>query len=83
MPAVRLDKDEWVTELGGDVWDDEFRVRIERQLWVLTRALLARGQSVILDWGTGRGLNGTRSGSGPVRWGRRWNSITSRCRGTN
>jgi len=51
MPAVRLDKDEWVTGLGGDVWDDEFRVRIERQLWVLTRELLARGQSVILEWG--------------------------------
>jgi predicted kinase len=46
-----LDKDEWTTQLGHDVWDDEFRVRIERQLWDLTQELLSRGQSVILEWG--------------------------------
>ena len=51
FPAVRLDKDEWVTQLGADVWDDEFRVRLERQLWALTQTLLALGQSVILEWG--------------------------------
>jgi predicted kinase len=51
IPAVRLDKDEWVHQLGADVWDDAFRVRIERQLWALTLELLARGQSVILEWG--------------------------------
>jgi predicted kinase len=46
-----LDKDEWTTQLGHDVWDDEFRVRIERQLWDLAQELLSRGQSVILEWG--------------------------------
>ena len=51
IPAVRLDKDGWVTQLGADVWDEEFRVRLERQLWVLTQELLAQGQSVILEWG--------------------------------
>ena len=51
IPAIRLDKDAWVTQLGADVWDDEFRVRLEQQLWVLTQDLLARGQSVILEWG--------------------------------
>ena len=51
MPAIRLDKDQWTTDLGLDVWDDEFRVRIERQLWALTQELLAHGQSVILEWG--------------------------------
>ncbi len=51
VPAIRLDKDLWVNELGADVWDDEFRVRLERRLWVLTQDLLARGQSVILEWG--------------------------------
>jgi predicted kinase len=51
IPAIRLDKDEWVTRLGGDVWDAEFRARLERQLWALTQELLARGQSVILEWG--------------------------------
>ena len=51
IPAIRLEKDEWVTQLGADVWDDGFRVRLEHQLWVLTQDLLARGQSVILEWG--------------------------------
>ncbi len=49
--AVRLDKDGWATALGADVWDEEFRVRLERQLWVLSQDLLARGQSVVLEWG--------------------------------
>ena len=51
IPAIRLDKDGWVTQLGADVWDDEFRVRLERQLWALAQELLAHGQSVILEWG--------------------------------
>ncbi|MHB1854346.1 MAG: AAA family ATPase [Acidimicrobiales bacterium] len=51
IPAIRLNKDDWVAQLGGDVWDDEFRVRVEQQLWILTQALLAHGQSVILEWG--------------------------------
>lgn len=51
IPAIRLDKDGWVTQLGADVWDDVVRVRIERQLWGLTQELLAHGQSVILEWG--------------------------------
>jgi predicted kinase len=51
IPAVRLDTDAWATQLGADVWDEEFRVRLERQLWFLTRDLLALGQSVILEWG--------------------------------
>jgi predicted kinase len=51
IPAIRLDKDGWTTELGADLGDDEFRMRLERQLWVLSQNLLARGQSVILEWG--------------------------------
>jgi predicted kinase len=51
MPAVRLNKDDWVTRLGHDVWDDAFRIRIEAQLWDLARDLLAQGTSVILEWG--------------------------------
>lgn len=35
----------------ADLWDDDFRVRLERQLWVLSQDLLAQGQSVILEWG--------------------------------
>jgi predicted kinase len=51
IPAIRLNKDDWVTQLGADVWDDEFRDRIEAQLWALTLELLAQSQSVILEWG--------------------------------
>ena len=51
IDAIRLDKDGWVTQLGGDVWDDAFRVRVEQQLWQLSLDLLARGQNVILEWG--------------------------------
>ena len=51
IPAIRLNKDQWTTQLGHDVWDDEFRLRVEAQLWALTRELLAQGQSVILEWG--------------------------------
>jgi predicted kinase len=51
IPAIRLDKDEWTTELGLDVWDDELRVRVEARLWALAQELLANGQSVILEWG--------------------------------
>src|SRR5438045_6736241 len=49
--AIRLDKDGWASQLGADLWDQEFRVRLEHQLWVLSQDLLARGQSVILEWG--------------------------------
>jgi predicted kinase len=51
MPAIRLDKDQWTTQLGFDVWDDEFRVLLEAQLWALAQELLAKAQSVILEWG--------------------------------
>ena len=51
IPAIRLDKDQWITQLGLDVWDDELRVRVERQLWALAEELLVHGQSVILEWG--------------------------------
>ena len=37
IPAIRLDKDGWVRQLGADVWDDDFRMRLEHQLWVLTQ----------------------------------------------
>lgn len=51
MPAIRLDKDDWVNRLGHDVWDDAFRVRLEAALWDLAQEMLARGVSVILEWG--------------------------------
>lgn len=69
IPAIRLDKDQWATELGHDVWDDEFRVRLEQQLWALTQDLLAQGQSVVWSGATGRALNGMGNDSGREPWG--------------
>jgi predicted kinase len=51
IPAIRLNKDEWAIQLGADLWDEEFRLRLERQLWLHSQELLAQGQSVILEWG--------------------------------
>ena len=51
IAAIRLDADGWITQLGADLWDEEFRARLEHQLWVLSLDLLAQGQSVILEWG--------------------------------
>lgn len=51
IPAIRLDADEWMLQLGFDLWDEGARGRVEAQLWVLAQELLAGGQSVILEWG--------------------------------
>ena len=51
IPAIRLNKDDCVRQLGQDVWDDEFRGRIEARLWDLAQELLAHDMSVILEWG--------------------------------
>jgi predicted kinase len=49
--AVRLCPDEWMADLGVDLYDEPFRDRFERRLWLLAQELLARGQSVILEFG--------------------------------
>ena len=51
IPAVRLSPDEWMSELGIDLWDEAARDRIERLFWQLAKDLLRRGQSVILESG--------------------------------
>ena len=37
IPAIRLDKDRWTTQLGADVWDEEFRARLEHSYGFLPR----------------------------------------------
>ena len=49
--AVRLSPDEWKHALGIDYYDEDGRVRVEAQLWVLAQELLALGQSVVLEHG--------------------------------
>jgi predicted kinase len=51
LPAVRLCPDEWMTELGIDLWDEAARDRIERLFWQLAQELLRHRQSVVLESG--------------------------------
>jgi len=49
--AQRFTKDEWVLALGGDLFDECLRVRMEAQLIELTFELLSAGRNCILDFG--------------------------------
>ena len=49
--ALRFTKDELVLALGGDLYDDELRDRMEAMLIELAFELLAAGRSCILDFG--------------------------------
>jgi predicted kinase len=49
--AQRFTKDERVCALGGDLFDDQLRIRVEAQLIELAFELLAAGRSCILDFG--------------------------------
>ena len=49
--AQRFTKDEWVRDLGGDLWDEQLRIRVETDLVELAFELLAAGRSCILDFG--------------------------------
>jgi len=51
VPAVRLCPDDWMAELGIDLFDVATRVRLERAFWQLAQDLLRLGQSVILESG--------------------------------
>jgi len=51
--AVRFSPDEWMEQLGIDIWDATARERIETRQWILTQELLATGTvNVIIEWGT-------------------------------
>jgi predicted kinase len=51
VPAVRLCPDEWMTDLGIDLYDEPARERLERLFWRHTQDLLRVGASVILESG--------------------------------
>lgn len=51
LSAVRLCPDEWLTELGFDLFDGAARDRVERSLWRHAQALLAAGVVVIMENG--------------------------------
>lgn len=52
LGAVRLAPDEWMDALAFDLYDEEARGRVEALQWELARELLARGLTVIIEWGT-------------------------------
>ena len=51
LDAVRMCPDDWMSDAGIDLWDDESRARIERFQLDLALMHLRRGTNVIIEWG--------------------------------
>lgn len=51
LPAVRLCPDEWMANLGIDLFNNNVRDKLEVQLWSFAQSLLNQGQNVILENG--------------------------------
>ena len=52
LNAIRFSADEWLDALAINLWDEQTRARIEALQWQVTQQLLARGLTVIIEWGT-------------------------------
>ena len=52
LNGFRLSADGWMEMLNVNLWDGDFRDRIERLQWDLAQELLRRQQTVIIEWGT-------------------------------
>jgi predicted kinase len=50
--AVRLNPDEWMAELGVDLFDEPFRARLEGRLTGLAGEVLAGGGRVVVEFGS-------------------------------
>ena len=50
--AVRFNSDEWMTDLGVDLFDEAFRDRLEQRMLRLTAELLAAGGRVVIEFGS-------------------------------
>lgn len=50
-PVVRLSPDEWMADLGIDLFDVGGRDRLERRFWLVAQDVLRTGGSVILESG--------------------------------
>jgi predicted kinase len=51
IPAVRLCPDDWMADLGIDLFDERTRDRLERRFWSHAQDLLALDVTVILEFG--------------------------------
>jgi predicted kinase len=52
LHAIRFSPDEWMDTLSISLYDEEKRAKIEALQWELAQQLLARGVSVVIEWGT-------------------------------
>jgi predicted kinase len=50
--ALRLNPDEWMTDLGVDLFHTDFRDRLERRLLALAAGVLALGGRVVVEFGS-------------------------------
>ena len=51
LPSVRPCPDEWLADLGVDLFDVDTRDRLERRFWLLAQDILRQGGHVILESG--------------------------------
>jgi predicted kinase len=49
--AARLSPDDWMRELGIDLFDQPARGRVEALQWELAQELLTLGTNVVIEWG--------------------------------
>jgi predicted kinase len=52
LGAIRFSPDEWMDALALDPYDGARRAKIEGLQWQVGQELLARGLTVIIEWGT-------------------------------
>lgn len=52
LHAVRFSADEWMDALSVNIYDEEKRGKIEALQWKVGQELLARGLTIIIEWGT-------------------------------
>lgn len=52
LDAIRFCPDEWMEMLLLDLYDEQRRAATEALQWKLSQVLLARGLTVIIEWGT-------------------------------
>ena len=52
LRAVRFCPDEWMDALSIDLYDKDWRGKIEALQWKIAGELLALGLTVIIEWGT-------------------------------
>ncbi len=49
--GVRMCPDDWMEQLGVDIWDAVARQRIEQLQWSTAGEILRRGTNIVIEWG--------------------------------